>query len=250
LNLRPVVDGLTWLEDQGVFWIIDVSGQSAASSRPVRALVAGSVTDAFTGAPLSGVCVSVTLPTSCSTLTDIHGQYVVLADSPIGELLDVWFRLSGYRSELAMIAAQTSTTKNQRLVPAGTPQTDPVLAAEARGVIDLCNDAAARSGLLQIVMPMETCAAGDYLDQWRGIVDDARRRTLVTVSTLQAIDYVGDVFTTTDGGVVQVTIEWWYVQTREQGFVSPPEVELVPQVYILRRISGRLLITENYQWQQ
>jgi hypothetical protein len=24
LNLRPVIDGTTWMEDQGVFWIIDV----------------------------------------------------------------------------------------------------------------------------------------------------------------------------------------------------------------------------------
>jgi len=24
LNLRPVIDGTVWLEDQGVFWIIDV----------------------------------------------------------------------------------------------------------------------------------------------------------------------------------------------------------------------------------
>ena len=149
-----------------------------------------------------------------------------------------------------MITAQPYTTKNQGLVRAGTPLADPVLAAEARSVIDRCNDAAARSGLLQIATPMETCAAGDYLGEWRGIVDDARSRTLVTVSSLQAIDYVGDVFTTTDGGVVQVTIERWYVQTREQGFVSAPELQIVPQVYILRRISGRLLITENYQWQQ
>jgi hypothetical protein len=24
LDLRPVIDGTTWMEDQGVFWIIDV----------------------------------------------------------------------------------------------------------------------------------------------------------------------------------------------------------------------------------
>jgi hypothetical protein len=24
LNLRPVIDGTVWLEDQGVFWVIDV----------------------------------------------------------------------------------------------------------------------------------------------------------------------------------------------------------------------------------
>jgi len=24
LNLRPVIDGTTWMDDQGVFWIIDV----------------------------------------------------------------------------------------------------------------------------------------------------------------------------------------------------------------------------------
>jgi hypothetical protein len=30
LSLRPVVEGITWLEDEGVFWIIDVSGQPTA----------------------------------------------------------------------------------------------------------------------------------------------------------------------------------------------------------------------------
>ena len=26
LNLRPVVDGRIWLEDEGVYWVIDVRG--------------------------------------------------------------------------------------------------------------------------------------------------------------------------------------------------------------------------------
>ncbi len=24
LNLRPVIDGTVWMEDQGIFWILDV----------------------------------------------------------------------------------------------------------------------------------------------------------------------------------------------------------------------------------
>lgn len=24
LNLRPVIDGTTWMDDQGAFWIVDV----------------------------------------------------------------------------------------------------------------------------------------------------------------------------------------------------------------------------------
>ena len=250
LHLRPVVDGLTWLEDEGVFWIIEVAGQPTASSPAIAAAVAGSVTDLVTGAPLSGVCVSVALPTSCSALTDLQGRYAVVAESPVGQLVDLWFRSIGYRTEVAAFNAQVSTTKNQQLARTGTPLVDPALAAEVRDMIDLCNDASASSGLLQSASPMEVCAAGDYLDQWRGIVDDARRRKLVTVSSLQTIDYVGDVFSTNDGGLVQVTIETWFVQTREQGYVSAPEVEVVPQVYVLRRVSGRLLITENYQWRQ
>jgi hypothetical protein len=171
-------------------------------------------------------------------------------ESQLGQLVDVWFRSSGYRTEVAAINAQVSTTRNQQLARAGTPLVNPALGAEVRGIIDLCNDASASSGLLQSASPMEVCAAGDYLDQWRGIVDDARRRKLVMVSSLQAIDYVGDVVSTNDGGLVQVTIETWFVQTREQAYVSAPEVEVVPQVYVLRRVSGRLLITENYQWRQ
>jgi hypothetical protein len=251
LSLRPVVEGITWLEDEGVFWIIDVSGQpTAPAPSSIQSTITGSVTDATKGAPLAGVCVSVTLPTTCSSTTNSQGRYTVIADTPAGELIDVWFRLNEYRSELASVTTQLYRTRDQQLTRRDIPLADSALTLEVRATIDTCNDATSSAGLLLSATPVAICAIGSYLDDWRAIVDEARRRKLVTASSLQAIDYVGDVFSTNDGGFAQTTIETWLVQTREQGYVSAPEIEVVPQVYVLRRIAGRLLITENYQWQQ
>jgi hypothetical protein len=250
LNLRPVVDGLAWLEDEGVFWVIDVTGQPTALAPSIRSTITGTVTDALTGAALSGVCVSVTLPAGCTSTTNLQGRYTVDADTAAGELIDLWFRRDGYRSELASVATQLYRTKDQQLARRDAALVDTALAAEAHAVIDLCNDATASAGLLLSATPIEACAVGNYLNKWRAIINEARSRKLITASSLRAIDYVGDVFSTNDGGFAQVTIETWLVQTREQGYVSAAEIQVAPQVYVLRRVAGRLLITENYQWQQ
>ncbi len=107
----------------------------AAPSRAAALSIQGVVTDATTGAPLAGACVTLGPPITCFARTDGSGAYFIdleaLAAQP-GQTWDMYFLRSGYQTSYSGIfTVNTAVEFNQPLQPTGLAELCPAPSAAA-----------------------------------------------------------------------------------------------------------------------
>ncbi len=107
-----------------------VAGLTLATAGPAAAdhsRISGYVTDANTGEPLAGACVTLGPPITCFTRTDASGFFLAdlaLLAAPDGQLWDLYFLKSGYRTAYSgLFTVSGSVTFNQTLELASQPDT-------------------------------------------------------------------------------------------------------------------------------